>query len=169
MFAPLLLPLMVACVQVESNFSEALSSEGVYTVAGDLDQGDFAYDGIEEEVFDIIGTSWGRGAGKNRAKRNQKSNSYAIDITNSVLEVIGRTSYRRAGIDFDLIGPDVMDLDVVTREGDVYLEDVAGIHVVTADEIVTTRLIGDADFYAYEGMDVEIWPYEDGIVTLDSL
>ena len=169
MFAPLLLPVMVACVQVESNFAEALSSEGVYTVLGDLDHGDFAYDGIEEEVFDIQGTSWGRGAGKKRAEKSQGANSYSIDVSSGVLEVVGRTSYRRAGIDFDLLGPDVMDMDVVSRDGNVYLEDVAGYHIVTADEIVSTRLIGDVDFYANEGMDVEIWPFEDGFVTLDSV
>jgi hypothetical protein len=62
-----------------------------------------------------------------------------------------------------------MDTDILTKSGSVYLEYVEGYHTVTATSIVSTQLIGDVVFVSTGGgMDVEIWPYVDGRVFLES-
>lgn len=171
MFSWLVIPaLMTGCVQFESEFSDTLSSAGVAIVSARLERGNVSYDVDAETHFDISGRSWGRGTmSKKTAARNQEANRYSVGIVNDGLMLDASSEYVRAGVDFEVYGPLFMDTDILTKSGTVTLEDAEGYHTVTASRIVSYRLIGDVAFVATGmGMEVELWPYTDGYVYLES-
>jgi hypothetical protein len=171
MFSWLIVPaLMTGCVQYESEFSDTLSAAGVAIISARVDRGDISYDVGSEAQFDISGRSWGRGTmSKKTALRNQEANSYSVRIVNDGLLLDATSDYTRAGVDFRVEGPWYMDTDILTKSGTVTLEEVEGYHTVTASRIVTYRVIGDVVFIGTGmGMDVELWPYTDGYIYLES-
>lgn len=159
----------VGCVRFEHGFSDELSSIGVTNVNAHTDRGRVEYRGQAEEVFNIYGTSWGTGATRAPAENNEDTNVRFWEIEGDTLFVDGDTQVRRAGVDFEIHGPDVMNVVADVDWGSVHLEDVEGTHVVRANRISSERLIGDVSFTADgDGMDVELWPWYGGTITLDS-
>jgi hypothetical protein len=170
MTLPMLFTLMFACVRVEHDFNETVSSQGIDVLASDIERGDVTYQVGADTEFDIVGTSWGRGGGEKKASAHEDENTFGVDIAAGLVDVWGRSDHRKGGVDVDVRGPSVVHLDLITLDGTVYMSDAVGTHVVTASRIEATALAGDADLYATNnGMDVELWPYDDGVIRLDSV
>ncbi|MEZ4316467.1 MAG: hypothetical protein R3F61_03135 [Myxococcota bacterium] len=162
--------LATGCARVETTFSDTVSSEGVFVFQGTTDRGTIRYDGGGiGETFDVRGTSWATGGGKAKAERREADNQYAVSVQDRVLVASGVSFDGRAGVDFSVLGPSVMDVDILTDRGTAELFDVNGIHVVTANRVYGRGIIGDVDFFAdSNGIDVEVLPFEFGSVRVES-
>ena len=166
-----LIPIAMAatgCVTVAQDFSETLPVVDEVTVLGTLDRGDFSYNGSSETDFLIDGRSWGRGSTKDNAKEHREGNTWLFESIEGVLEATGSSQSSRAGVDMDIAGPAMMDTDIITENGRVNLYDVDGIHAVTADYIDGRGLTGDVDFFGDFSVDVDVWPYDFGIIRVES-
>ena len=162
------LVLSAGCVRFEDHFSDQLSAEGVYAVDALMERGRLEYRGQSEETFDISGVSWGYSSGRDIAERNENANRWSWEVRYSTLFVDASTEYVNAGVDVEVRGPDVMDVRASVDWGSVHLQDAEGAHVVSAGYITSERIIGDVDFFADGGMDVEIWPWLGGVVSLEA-
>lgn len=158
------------CVTVDSTFSDTLSSDGVFVFRGSSDRGIVAYDGRGMgRDFDISGRSWATGSGSNRAGEREASNRYGVEVEGEALVASAVSFDTRSGVDFDVFGPEVMDIEIVTEHGEAELFDVTGTHVVTARRIIGDNISGDVDFFADgRGLDVEVYPHDDGTVSIRS-
>lgn len=158
------------CVTVQTRTTETLSSEGVAFVQGRTDSGDLAYDGIGiREEFAVGIRSWGFGSGKRKAGARRDDNDFTVAVEADIL-ALQAFAGDRSGVDFSVVGPGIMHLDLATLNGDVVLANVEGSHIVTGDGITARNVVGDADLYSNSGgVDAEILPYEDGIVSVTSV
>ncbi len=166
-----LIPIAVAatgCVTVAQDFSETLPVIDELSVLGTLDRGDFSYSGGSESDFLIDGRSWGRGSSKENAKEHREGNAWLFESVDGVLEATGSSQFSRSGVDMDIVGPAMMDTDIISENGRVELNDLDGIHVVTADRVVGRGLTGDVDFFADFSIDVDVWPYDFGLIRVES-
>lgn len=162
--------LATGCVTVEKNFSDTVSSEGVFYFQGTTDRGTITYDGgAIDETFTVFGRSWATGGGRSRTESREESNQYLVEVQNDILVASGLSFDSRAGVDFDVTGPSFMHVDILTDSGTAELFDVEGQHIVTANRVYGRNIIGDVDFFAdSRGLDVEVLPYEFGLVLLES-
>lgn len=155
--------LLVGCVRVEQSFEDTLSSEGVYFVQLVTDQGSVAYDGRAlDETFTFRGESIGRGDGRNKAAKREEGNSYDVRVFEDTLIASGTSQYNRASVNFELVGPGVMDTVTHAVEGRVQLENVEGVHVIDAESALLRNVVGDVDLIADGGgVDAQILPWTD--------
>ncbi len=170
MVAGMALALTSGCVTVEDNFSDTVSAEGVFAFQGTTDNGRITYDGgAIDETFTVRGRSWGNGGGRSAAERRQSGNDFFVEVQDSVLVASAQSFEGRSGVDFDVTGPSLMDVDILTDSGSASIFDAEGIHIVTADSIYARGVVGDVDFFADRGgVDVEVFPYVDGVVLIES-
>jgi hypothetical protein len=165
----LLLLLPLGCKEVERSFEETVDAEGIERLQAFVERGSVTYAGISETTFVIEGTSIGRGGGEQGAERREEGNEVSIDVEDATLYVDATSEFKRARVDLDVSGPSVLNLDVLAERGSVHLEEVEGEHIVSADRITSRQLIGDCDLLARSGgMDVDIWPFLEGRVILES-
>ncbi len=166
-FAVGLVPLLVGCVNFEDPFDVTLSADGVTLVDAEIERGDFVYQGIETDEFSVEGISRGGGSSANGAKKREAGNAYSAEVDGDTLQIRARSEYNNASVDFDVLGPEVMDVVVEASAGTVLLETVDGYHVVGADSFVGEGLIGSLDLLAATSADVEIYPYVDGVIEIE--
>ena len=162
-----LVPLAVGCVRVEVPLApQTLSADGVSSVRGALANGVFSYEGSSiARNFYVTGTSWGFGSSHDKATEHGADNTASVALDGAAL-MVATGAGPHAGVDVDVGGPEVMDLDLAS-DGSLRINDVIGTHVLSADAISANALQGDVDATAtLDGMSVEIWPYEGGLVTL---
>lgn len=162
--------LATGCVTVESTFQDSVSSEGVFFFEGTTDRGLIVYDGSAiDESFDIRGRSWATGGGRSRAQRRADNNDFVVSVEGEALIASAVSRDSRAGVDFDVLGPGFMNVDILSDRGTAELYDVEGTHVVTANRVFGRNIVGDVDFFAdSSGIDVEVLPYENGLVIVES-
>lgn len=165
--AILLAVLTSGCVRVERGIGQTISAEGIETLSVRSERGDVFYDGRFQDRFEIYSTSWGRGGGEAAATSREAENDLTTAIYDEVLALDSTTGVNSAGVDHIVDGPSVMNLDIDTRQGQVWVENVDGYHVVTASDIIGDNLSGDADFYA-DTMNISIDPYDDSVIRLDA-
>jgi hypothetical protein len=166
-----MLPLLLAlgCKEAERSFEDTVSAEGIDRLEAAVERGSFTYAGISETTFVIEGTSIGRGGGDQQAARREEGNEVTVEVADSTLHLDATSEFKRARVDLDVSGPSVLDLDVLAERGSVHMEEVEGEHVITADRVTSRQLIGDCDLLARSGgMDVDIWPFLEGRVILES-
>lgn len=160
---------LTGCTELRLHFEDSVDAAGARTVFTDQQRGDLRYSGAATTVFDVQGVSWARGGGRSGAERRTEGNDFEVVRSADTLELWSRSDSRRAGVDFDVLGPQRIDIDAVTLEGTIDIDNVEGVHTLTGSRVFGTRVIGDVDAYAdWRGMDIEIYPYLDGNVTLQS-
>ena len=148
----------VGCAQVRQPFEERFDASDIFQVAAQSTRGDVSYRGAETLDIDLIGTSFGIGANRDRATERAEANVWSLDVEGDTL-FIDAVSERRAGVDFTLNGPGVMDFDLRLDRGDVHLHDVEGFVFARARRITTRRYVGSADIDVSGRADVELWPW----------
>jgi len=166
-----MLPLFFAlgCAEVDRSFEESVPADGIDRLEATVERGSLTYAGISEDTFVIEGTSVGRGGGEQQAERREEGNEVTMGVEDTTLVLEATSEFDRARVDLDVSGPSVLDLDVYAERGSVHVEEVEGDHVVTADRITSRQLIGNCDLLARSGgMDVDIWPFLEGRVILES-
>lgn len=160
---------LVGCVSVQREFGDVVSADGIDLVQLQTETGSLQYDGrAVDGNFRVNGLSYGRGDGRKKATLREEANDYDVYVSQGALVALGNGQYSRAGVEFDVIGPERMDVDMSTGSS-ARLENVDGIHRIDARSIYARNVVGDADFYSRGGMDVQILPYTDvGYVNLVS-
>jgi len=165
----LLLPFALGCAEVERSIEETVPADGIDRLEASVERGSLTYAGISETTFLIEGTSIGRGGGEQGAERREEGNEVTVEVADATLHLDATSEFKRARVDLDVSGPSVLDLDVYAERGSVHMEEVEGEHIITADRVTSRQLIGNCDLLARSGgMDVDIWPYLEGRVILES-
>ena len=161
---------LVGCYSSQQTFSDTVSAEGVGLFDASTDRGDVSYDGgSPRNLFEISGRSWSNADGPSKAATREQTNTYSIDVVDGALVARGRSPQRRSGVDFSVLGPPMINTYIDAPSGDVQLDAVEGIHVATANSITGRQIYGDVDFFAdSSGIDVEVFPYADGVVDITS-
>lgn len=156
------LSLLTGCHVYNDPFDLALDAAGVDMVVADIDRGSFGYWGHSSlDSFAIEGESTGSGSSEAKARARAEANDWQIDVEGNEL-VISTSSRENGRVNLDVDGPVRMHTDLILDSGGVYLEDVEGSHMITADSVETRDLVGDLDLYSRSGsVDVEIYPWED--------
>lgn len=164
----LLAALATGCTSVSRTVDRSVSAAQADLLSVSIERGDLTYVGTDTDTFDVEITTTGRGSSTTRACAARETADWALALRPGTFTMTA-TAGDRAEVDFDVVGPDVMDTEVTVERGGAHLENVEGTHVVTASRITSRQLIGDVDLVAESGgMNVEIWPYVDGTVLLDS-
>jgi len=162
---------LIGCAEVENKFQETVPAGVVAQVYAAVDRGDVTYTGDADAVditFDV--RSWGRGGGKGKAASNEAANDWGVQVLDSELTAWGLSPKKTAGVDFGFAGPEIMDVEIVTLEGDAELYGVDGAHIVTADSVVGTAISGSADLYASRGgVTVELYPDFGSLIVLEAV
>ncbi|MCB9792950.1 MAG: hypothetical protein H6741_09505 [Alphaproteobacteria bacterium] len=161
--------LATGCTTVQDPFTETYDASNLYLVQATLDQGAFSYQGVASTDITVEGRSWGQGRNEDLARERREGNSWTFGVTGQTLSLVTSSLSGSAGVDLDLFGPGVMDLDIINDDGRVDLSDVEGFHTITAERIDGERVVGDVDLYATEGdIDLEVWPYEGGVIRVET-
>lgn len=165
---PLLFLVAVGCESASTPFSDTFDADGIFLVSADLGDGTLSWQGASTSEIALQGESWGAAASTETAAEREALNHWEYGVDGEALWLASSTPSSRAGVNFDLIGPGLMDFDVDT-EGDVELSDVEGAAVITADSIDVEDFVGDADLYAASGsLNAEIHPWEGGELRLET-
>ena len=161
---------VVGCARSEEISVEIVPAAGLTTVRADVESGDFVYDGRNWSEFAVNVTSWGRAWAQERASEKRAANSWTIEPVDDVLTITA-DSDPGAGVDFDVVGPAEVDLEIdVQRSGRVILDDVWGSTVITAPSITGRRLQGNLDALAIDGsITVDIQPDDNGVIRIETL
>jgi len=162
------------CVQVRDSETVSFDGNGISFLSARNDRGDILVAGRSSgSSIDVTATTWGSGSREVRAQERQDTVSWSAEVDGNTLLLDGVALEGRSGVDFDVIAPTRMDVDAITDSGTVRLDDVEGIHVVTATQVVGS-VVGDMDVYGTSSVDVDFVPYvetdtlieSDGSVTL---
>lgn len=161
-------PLVAACGSIEQQaFELQFDPEPATVLRVDTNQGDVTVQGHEGGLVDVLGLSVGRGRSDVRAAAALDENRWGGGVDDGVVRVFGEAG-SRGEVELVVDAPDRLSADVIAG-GIATLSDLEGSHVVTADRVVARGLIGNADIYARDrGVDVEIWPYAEGDVRIQS-
>ena len=166
----IMLGLSVACVRYEDHFLETYDVGVTQTVMVDSERGDFDYIGSGRSTFDVDVVSWGNAGAQDVAARNEEGNEWSVVMGGGQMQLNASTAYARAGIDFTIDGPLIMDHDVFVESGRVHLEGVEGYQVVSASRFTSTQWIGAGEIYTTgSGADVDLWPWVGSDTLIDSV
>jgi len=150
--------------------SETIDATGVSLVQAKVERGDVDYSGGSPQTFQISGSSWGMAAQDDRAFEREEGNAYAVSVSAGALQLSSASQYSNAGVNFDILGPSAMSMDVETGSGDVRLANIAGYQLVTADDIDLVNVIGSADLYSRDGdIDAEISPAPGDAIRIEAV
>jgi hypothetical protein len=165
----LLAAALAGCTRVEHTEQLQLPAAGVWSMFVDDDRGDLSYSGTAaEETFDLTFTSWGKGSSDKGAARKADGNLWGAEVREDLLDAWGRSESRKAGVDIDVVGPHVLDVEAYTVEGAVALYEVDGFHYLTGTRVVGERVYGDVDAYAeIGGIDLQVYPYDGSVIRLE--
>jgi len=163
--------MLIGCAEVEKTFDEAIPSAGIVQLYADLDRGRVTYTGgadADQLAFEV--RSWARGGSRSRAAAKERANDWGVQVIETELTAWGRSPSGTAGVDFSFNGPSIMDVEIVTLEGDAELYGVDGSHVVTADSVVGAAISGNADLYAARGgIQAELYPDFGSLIVLQAV
>jgi len=117
-------------------------------------------------------TSWGRGSSKTKAQTREAENTCRVEqATDSgrLSLVSNNRMYSRAGVDFYVDTPFLMNTDIYVESGHVELRSLDGFQLVTASSVDAQDLYGSADLLAEGGsFDVSIVPESFGTVRVEA-
>ncbi len=170
MLSLLALSLLTGCHTYIDPFQMAFEADGVDMVVADVDRGSFEYRGQRAlSSFVIEGESVGSAASEAKAQARADGNDWQIDVQGGEL-VLATSSRNKGRVNLFVDGPTRMHTDLIVESGSVYLEDLEGSQMITADRVETRDLVGDLDLYSRSGsVDVEIFPWEvNGRVSIEA-
>lgn len=147
----LITAMSMGCATVESTFVESIPASEVSTITVDLEKGDFTYVGMATGNIDINGRTYGHGTSQERAEERQEGTLWNIGLEGRTLQLMGRTDAYLAGVDFDVMGPTVLNTAVVVNDGDAIIDNLYGTIVVEAESISATNVAGYVDLTATFG------------------
>ncbi|MCA9569194.1 MAG: hypothetical protein KC656_15200 [Myxococcales bacterium] len=163
--------LAAGCSRVQDTDTQTFSSLGVGFVQGTTQAGRISYDGSAVfEEFTVTTTMWGTGSSRSRAERHLEDGGRAnIGVDVDTLLVEGTSGYR-SGVDFDILGPGVINTDLYVQDGSVNLYNVTGYSRMEGDRLYGRGIAGEGDFIANGGdVDLQLFPYIDGaLIVVDS-
>ena len=164
--APLSLGL-IGCVTIAED--EAFRFDGEITLVDvDVDKGRLTYDGRSTaDGIDIDITSWAAGGGRAKVQAKHDENQYTATSENGIVTVNGSTAYVQAGIDVEATGPEWMDLNLRTSSS-AWVSNTIGMLSANASSITLTNFEGDASLSATSSVSAEIYPFEQGIITISA-
>lgn len=172
MKAAYLVPMWVltACVSSVNTVQETVDAKGIARLSVDSERGDVDIAGDDQRSeFRLLFESTGFGGGEAAASRREAQNSVGSSVDGTVLDVFTRSPASQSRVDLAIDLPARMDTDMELGNGNAFLSNLNGIHVVTANTVTGTRLLGDVDAYANEGpIDIEVWPYENGVIRIEA-
>ena len=135
-----------------------------------MESGDFSYQGVAAaDALEVIGASAGRAASESTAEERESGNSWSMSIDSDRLVIQSQSRERRASVDFDVRGPELMDLNIDLSDGSATVDEAEGAHAIRANYVTSRHLRGNASIEANSGMNVDIWPYEDGVISLSAV
>ncbi|MFK7929616.1 MAG: hypothetical protein AB8H79_15580 [Myxococcota bacterium] len=155
----LVLLCLPACTSVRGTETVSVDGEGVRVVAGRVQRGDVRLissgTGTQIEVEALV---WGNGRNEERASERQDGVRWSAVRDGEALVLDGSSSRNRSGVDLTVFGPQLVDTDLVVENGDIDLNNIDGIHLLTADNI-TGDVVGDLDIVARQAVDLNFFPY----------
>lgn len=169
MHRPLLVLLaLTACKRVTDVRQESFAADGVYVVSARMDAGDFDYLGQpRQDAFDVEGLRFGWGSNADKAQERLDGTQWSGSIDGKALLLDVTSQDSRSGVDLSVLGPEIVDLDVLTDSGSVSARNVEGIHVITADSL-SGELIGDADIYTTGSVVLDFLPFVETDMVIDA-
>lgn len=151
------------------NFSDYISARNTAVVAIDIERGNAVYSNTGPADVNVDGISYGRGYTYSDASFAEAGNSWSLYQDRDVTHWLSNSRYTEAGVDVSIGGPFYTSVDALITYGDLDVRDASGTHYLSAEYIDTSRLEGEADIYiGYTGADLEIWPYIDGVINIES-
>lgn len=172
MRALMLIPLAAlatACTVVDDVSEQAFPAVGIHTVRVDLDRGAASYQGRSTRVFDVTTRTWGESLIPGDAERNHSATRHAEQIEGGSLSLWGTSDYAGAGVDFDVTGPSVVDLEIRNAAGAVSAADAHGSHLLEGSSVQAARLSGSVDLYARTGtIDASLYPDRGDVVRVET-
>jgi hypothetical protein len=157
-----------ACVSVRDSESLTLDADGVWAASARVDNGSVQIDGVpSRDHFDVTATTWGSGSNRDAAAARELTVTWSAVVEGHELLVDGITTESRSGVDFDIVGPTLLDLDLGVDDGNVEVNDVEGLHVVTADRI-SGLFVGDVDLFARSSLDIGFVPFLETDTLIES-
>ena len=158
---------LVGCVTIAED--ERFSFDGeIYLVDVDVEKGRVTYSGSRTATgVDVEVTSWASAGGKAKAQAKHDENEYSAVSNEGVVTVLGNTTYVQAGIDVETVGPEFMDLQISTSSS-MWVADTIGMITANANSVTLTNFEGDAALSALSSLSAEIYPYEQGVVTISA-
>jgi hypothetical protein len=154
---PLVVTVLGGCVTVRDSEDLAFDSAGISVVSAVVEDGDFSYSAFAGDDIGVTATTWGRGSNKEKAAARRETVTWSAFVEVPALLLDGISPERLSGVDFDLIGPTVMSLDVVLDNGAAVLRDVEGVHTIAATS-VTGDVLGDMVVFA-DSVNLAFVPY----------
>lgn len=162
--------LLSACVRREAFEEESLALQGATLLTVDVARGDVSWRSatdVTRDVLDVRATRWGRAGRAEEAAARLQSTAWSAGIEQGVARVQATAGGTGSGVDLDLTGPRLLDLDWRLDDGDAFLDDVEGSWTVVADDIQGRSVAGEGQLVAGGTLDVEVFPYLDGFVELE--
>ncbi|MCK6522580.1 hypothetical protein L6R49_14205 [Myxococcota bacterium] len=167
-----LLPLPFVLLACETNeVTETLTFDGDYAALfAQLDDSDLTVvGGAIGSGLEVRVVSWGTAVATDKAQDRLDGNSYSATADGEVVSLTSRSTENRAGVDFDVLSPELLSLDVAIDSGRAHLEYLEGSHLITASSVRGEGLIGEIDAYADSGDNViAIWPYENARIRVET-
>jgi len=156
-----------ACVEVRASDDVAFDGTGVAFVSARNDSGDVRISGRNSTAIDVTATVWGKGSKEPRAQERQDTVDWSAQVEGDTLVLDGVAIENRSGVDFAVLAPTVLDLDLIADSGTVRIDDIEGIHTITATN-VTGSTVGDLDVYGSSSVDLDFVPYVETDTYIES-
>ena len=149
--------LLTGCSTVTRTFDEDIPVADIARVRAEVERGEVSVVSGSPDVFQIEGRVWGRATDVDRADRNAEGNSFAVGVTDRVLDLSADSAYASAGVDFAVMGPRRVDTELSVPKGRITLEGLHGRHFSSARRIdvanthgfltltATHRVVADLD------------------------
>lgn len=180
--APVLLAVLAACGSTERIETVTVAAPGATDVFCDIENGSLLYLGDPDfggrsERFEVSAGLWAAGTSREKKLDSVEYGfQYLTDpgtATNDdggLLDLWGRTHADRSGVDYAVVGPPDMDVDVVLLDGWAQLYEVRGDLLVTANGVYGGGLSGDLDLYAaVDGMELDLRPLPGDTIQLQAM
>jgi hypothetical protein len=152
------LAFVFGCVSVRTPEQLQLDGAGLVAVSVVVDRGDLTYVAATGTDVDLTATVWGNGSSRDKANARQDTVDWSAVVEQGVLLIDGFSPEPSSGVDFDVVGPIFVSMDVALANGDLEIRGAEGVHVLTASA-VTGDAWGDLTVIA-DTVDLNFVPYE---------
>ncbi len=147
------------CVTVDEADALSLPAHGVSVLRARIDEGDLRYRGRKgDRTFEIDVRAFGGGSNEERANERLSDVDWSAEVDGDRLRLRVADGPGRSGADFDITGPQVLDIDAVSANGRIEFDRVEGVHLIEATS-VRGSYIGDIQIFARNQADLEFYPY----------
>ncbi len=151
--APLALALpLAACTTVAEPIAQELPADGVRRVVMEVEQGSLTYQGRHRaDTLSLGGQAWGQASDEAVAQERLDGTDWAAGRDGDAIVARGSARSGMAGVDFDMAGPERVDVTLRTGDGSASLDGVIGRHLVVADRVEAWDVAGSAELRATAG------------------